>query len=97
MCKGKRRCARCGDDHEYGRCGPSVKPKCNCGGEHSVAYWRCEALKREVAVQQIRRFPMLRQFIWLARGKSVTSKGLERKTNGGIRSARSRKEDGGGE
>lgn len=33
MCKGKRRCARCGGEHEYGKCGDGVRPKCcNCGG-----------------------------------------------------------------
>lgn len=55
VCKGKRKCARCGGDHEYGKCGEGVNPKCsNCGGNHSVAYWGCEVLKKEVEVQQIR-------------------------------------------
>lgn len=55
VCKGKRKCARCGGDHEYGKCGEGVSPKCsNCGGNHSVAYWGCEVLKKEVEVQQIR-------------------------------------------
>lgn len=55
LCKGKRRCARCGGDHEYGKCGTGVKPKCcNCGGEHSVAYWGCEAMRREITVQRIK-------------------------------------------
>lgn len=55
MCKGKQRCARCGGEHEYGKCGEGTKPKCcNCGGNHSVAYWGCEVLKKEVEVQQIR-------------------------------------------
>lgn len=26
---------------------------CNCGGNHSAAYWGCEAMKREVKAQQI--------------------------------------------
>lgn len=52
-CKGTRRCARCGGDHEYGQCGEGVQPKCcNCGGNHSVAYWGCEAMRREIDVQQ---------------------------------------------
>lgn len=28
---------------------------CNCGGNHSAAYWGCEEMKREVNPQQIRR------------------------------------------
>ena len=31
-CNGRRRCARCGEDHEYGQCNHE-QPKCfNCGG-----------------------------------------------------------------
>lgn len=55
VCKGKRRCARCSGDHEYGKCGEEVRPKCcNCGGNHSVAFWGCEVMKKEVKVQQIK-------------------------------------------
>lgn len=55
MCKGKRRCARCGGEHEYRKCGEEVRPKCcNCGGNHSVAYWGCEVLKKEVEVQKMK-------------------------------------------
>lgn len=54
-CKGKVRCARCSGQHEYGKCGEGVKPKCcHCGGDHSAAYWGCEIMKREVEVQQVR-------------------------------------------
>ncbi|XP_014891407.1 uncharacterized protein LOC106949576 isoform X3 [Poecilia latipinna] len=53
MCKGKRRCARCSGDHEYGKCGVGVKPKCcSCGGEHSVAFWGCEVMKQQTIVQK---------------------------------------------
>lgn len=55
VCKGKRRCARCSGDHEYGKCGEEVRPKCcNCGGNHSMAFWGCEVMKKEVKVQQIK-------------------------------------------
>lgn len=55
VCKGKRRCARCSGDYEYGNCGEEVRPKCcSCGGNHSVAFWGCEVMKKEVKVQQIR-------------------------------------------
>ncbi len=38
-CKEKRRCARCGEDHEYEKCRRKVQLKCcNWGGNHSVAY-----------------------------------------------------------
>ncbi|XP_026142685.1 deoxyuridine 5'-triphosphate nucleotidohydrolase, mitochondrial isoform X2 [Carassius auratus] len=36
VCRGKQRCARCGGDHEYGKCGEGVKAKCcNCGVLHT--------------------------------------------------------------
>ncbi|XP_067275529.1 uncharacterized protein [Pseudorasbora parva] len=55
VCKGKRRCARCSGDHEYGKCGEEVRPKCcNCGGSHSVAFWGCEVMRKEVKIQQIK-------------------------------------------
>lgn len=39
QCKSKMRCARCGGEHEYGKCEREAKIKCcNCGGEHSAAY-----------------------------------------------------------
>lgn len=54
-CKGKRRCARCGEDHDYEKCKRGVQPKCcNCGGDHSVAYGGCEVMKRQVEIQQVR-------------------------------------------
>lgn len=53
-CKGKRRCARCGEDHEYRQCSHEQPKCCSCGGNHSVAYGGCEVMKREVAIQQVR-------------------------------------------
>ncbi|KAL0148948.1 hypothetical protein M9458_055752 [Cirrhinus mrigala] len=55
MCKEKRRCARCGGNHNYGQCGEGVLPKCcNCGGEHNVAYGGCKVMKEAVQVQKVR-------------------------------------------
>ncbi|XP_056270945.1 uncharacterized protein LOC130194087 [Pseudoliparis swirei] len=54
-CKEKRRCARCGGDHEYGKCGTGTQPQCcNCGGAHSVAYGGCEVMRRETEIQKVR-------------------------------------------
>lgn len=54
-CREQRRCARCGGDHEFGKCGGGVQPKCcNCGGAHNVAYVRCEMMKRENNFQKIK-------------------------------------------
>lgn len=51
----KRRCARCGEDHEDEQCGEGMEPNCcHCGGNHSVAYGGCEVMKREVEIQQVR-------------------------------------------
>lgn len=39
QCKGKLRCARCGGQHEYGKCEKDAKIKCcNCGGEHNAVF-----------------------------------------------------------
>lgn len=36
----KRRCARCGGNHEYRLCGKDAPPKCcHCRGEHSAVFW----------------------------------------------------------
>lgn len=49
VCKGKKRCCKCGGEHGYGECGDLVEPKCcNCGGPHSAAYLGCIAQKQAV-------------------------------------------------
>ncbi|KAM4634664.1 uncharacterized protein ACJ7VT_002543 isoform 1-T4 [Polymixia lowei] len=54
-CRRQRRCARCGGDHDYGKCGTEVLPKCcNCGRGHSVAYGGCNVLKQQSEVQRVR-------------------------------------------
>ncbi len=53
VCKAKIRCARCGGEHEFGKCDEGVDLKCcNCGGRHNAAYGGCEVRKRAVEVQQ---------------------------------------------
>lgn len=47
LCKSKIRCARCGGEHEFGKCEEGVEVKCcNCGGGHNAAYGGCEARKK---------------------------------------------------
>lgn len=52
-CKFRRRCARCGEEHEYGQWSHE-QPKCNCGGSHNAAYGGCEVIKRQVEIQHVR-------------------------------------------
>ena len=55
LCKGTKRCAKCGGEHDYGEC-DEVRPKCcNCGGGHSAAYWGCELMTRETEIQSVKR------------------------------------------
>ncbi len=55
VCRGKQRCARCGGEHEYGKCGQEVNPKCcNCGGDHSAGYGGCKVRKHAAQVQNVR-------------------------------------------
>lgn len=49
-CRGKIRCAKCGGEHEYGKCKEGSKIICcNCGREHRAAYKGCEAHKKSSA------------------------------------------------
>lgn len=55
VCRGKQRCARCGGEHDYGKCEQGVNPKCcNCGGEHSAGYGGCQARQKVLKVQNVR-------------------------------------------
>lgn len=54
VCKAKKRCARCGGEHDYGKCEGAGPKCCNCGGDHSVAYGGCEVRKRVIEVQNER-------------------------------------------
>lgn len=51
VCRGKQS----GGDHEYGKCGQGVNPKCcNCGGVHRAGYGGCHVWKNAVKVQNVR-------------------------------------------
>ena len=53
QCKWKQRCAKCGGEHDYGKCTKDAKLKCcNCGGEHSAAYAGCVVQKQAKEVQR---------------------------------------------
>jgi len=55
VCNGKLRCARYGGEHEYGKCGQGVNPKCyNCGENHSAGYGGCKVRKNGLKAQNIR-------------------------------------------
>lgn len=54
QCRGKVRCAKCGGDHDYGKCEAEVLKCCNCGGPHSAAYGGCEKQKEAKEVQKCR-------------------------------------------
>lgn len=55
VCKRKMRCAKCGGEHEYGKCEDGVVIKCcNCGGGHSAAYTGCPVQQEAREAQTIR-------------------------------------------
>lgn len=55
LCKGKMRCAKCGEEHQYGKCREGTKLKCcNCGGEHSAAYAGCPVQQQAREIQKVK-------------------------------------------
>ncbi len=55
FCKGKIHCAKCGGEHEYGKCEEGVEIKCcNCGGGHSAAYAGCPVQQEAREVQKVK-------------------------------------------
>lgn len=55
VCKGKMRCAKCGGEHDYGKCEEGAEIKCcNCGGRHSAAYAGCPVQQEAREVQKIK-------------------------------------------
>ncbi len=52
-CMEKCICARCGGNHEYGKCEEGVQPKCcNCREAHSAAFRGFEVLNMEMDIQK---------------------------------------------
>ena len=55
QCRGKKRCSRCGGEHDVSECAPGVqKYCCNCYGEHSAAYGGCPVMRQGKEVQRYR-------------------------------------------
>lgn len=49
----KLSCARCGGEHEYGKCGQDAKIRCcNCSWELSAAYGGCPVQRQARGVQK---------------------------------------------
>lgn len=51
VCKSRKRYARCGGEHDYGKCEGAGIKCCNCGGDHNVAFGGCEVRKRAIEMQ----------------------------------------------
>lgn len=53
VCRGRMRCPKCGDEHEYDKCPDNaVRKCCNCGGPHSAAFGGCEVQLEAREVQK---------------------------------------------
>lgn len=52
-CKGKRRCGKCSEDHDFKECKSQIKC-CNCGGSHVAAFRGCPVHAKAEAVQKMR-------------------------------------------
>ena len=53
--KEQRICARCGGDHNFGKSGKGVQPKCcNYGRAYNVAYGGSEVMRQENKIQKVR-------------------------------------------
>lgn len=51
---GKRRCAKCGEEHEIKECTAAAPTCCNCAGDHMVGYRECEHFIQARRVQRVR-------------------------------------------
>ena len=53
QCTWRQRCAKCGCEHEYGKCNKDAKLK-GCNWEHSAAFTGCVVQRRAKEVQRIK-------------------------------------------
>lgn len=55
VCRGRRKCGKCGGDHNYGDCESESSLCCpNCGEEHSAAYKGCRHYVKALEIQKVR-------------------------------------------
>ena len=54
VCRGTRRCGKCGEDHEFATCQVSKAKCCNCDGDHVTGHRECEHHVRAVEVEKAR-------------------------------------------
>lgn len=54
VCEGKRRCRRCGKDHDGKEC-IDVPKCCNCGGDHPASYRGCPNYVRAEKVEKVKK------------------------------------------
>lgn len=53
VCRGKRRCGKCEEDHDFKDCKGHVK-FCNCGGSHKAGFRGCPHTEKAELVQKVR-------------------------------------------
>lgn len=53
-CRGNRRCAKCGGEHDLSECGVSVHQCCNCGGPHMASSRECSLFMKAKKVQEVK-------------------------------------------
>ncbi len=79
QCKGKQRCARCGGEHDYGKCGQDAKIRCcNCGREHSAAFGGCPVQKQ---AREVQKYKITNQVSYSDAVKKVKESALNESSN----------------
>lgn len=53
-CRGNRRCAKCGGDHDILKCEMENKKRCNCGGEHMASLKECNHFMKAKQVLEVK-------------------------------------------